>query len=100
VQVHLLWSDAVDSALGLAQQSERADGALLHPVGNRRPLDELYQLTHVSAVRLFRDVEVDLLARNTRPANVSNRNTDIADAQPSWQLLEPGNRQAQREESP
>jgi len=100
MQVHFFRSDAVDSTFSLADQSERAYGALLHPVGNRSPLDESHQLTDVAAVRLLRDVELDLLARNTGAPNVSNRNTDVADAQPFRQLLEPGNRQSQREESP
>jgi len=100
MQVHVFRSDTVDSTFSLADQSERAYGALLHPIGNRSPLDESHQLTDVAAVRLLRDVELDLLARNTGAPNVSNRNTDVADAQPFRQLLEPGNRQSQREESP
>ena len=99
MEVHLLRRDAVDSTLSLAHQPERANGALLHPVGYRRPLDESHQLTDVTTVRLRWDVEHDLLARNTGPSNVSNRNTDVANPQPCRQLLEPGNRQAQREQS-
>src|SRR5438045_2203952 len=99
MQVHLLRSDAVDSALSLADQSERANGALLHPVGYRGPLDQSHELADVTAVRLRWDVEFDLLACNTRPADVANRNMDVANPQPSGQFLEPGNRQAQREKS-
>ena len=89
MQMHLLRSDPVDSTLSLTEQLERVDRSLLHPVGYRRPLDESHQLSHVAAVRLRRDVELDLLARNTGPTNVSNRNTHIADSQPCRQLLEP-----------
>ena len=89
----------MDSALSLADQSERANGALLHPIGYRGPLDEPHQLADVTAVRLRWDVEFDLLACNTGPADVANRNTDVANPQPSGQLLEPGNRQSQREKS-
>ena len=89
MQVHLLRSDPVHSTLSLTEQLERADRSLLHPIGYWRPLDESHQLTHVTAMRLRRDVELDLLARNAGPTNVSNRNTDIADSQPCRQLLEP-----------
>jgi len=100
MQVHFFRSDAVDSTFSFAHQSERADGALLHPIGNRSPLDESHQLTDVAAVRLLRDLELDLLARNTGAPNVSNRNSDVAKAKPFRQFLEPGNRQSQREERP
>src|SRR5713101_9049108 len=33
-----------------------------------------HQLTHVASMRLRRDGELDLLARNTGPTHVSNRN--------------------------
>ena len=90
----------MDSTLSLAHQPERADGALLHPIGHRRPLDQSHQLAHMTAVRLRRDVELDLFARDPGTAHVTDRNTDVAHAQPSRQRLEPGNRQAQREERP
>src|SRR2546423_1364900 len=99
MQVHFFRSDAVDSALSLADQSERANRALLDPVGYRGPLDESHEVAEVTAVGLRWDVEFDLLACNTGPADVANRNTDVAHPQPSGQLLEPGNRQAQREKS-
>jgi hypothetical protein len=99
MQVHLFRSDSVDPALSLAHQSERAYGALLHPIRNRRPLDESHELTDVTAVRLLRNVELDLLARDACAPNVANRNANVVDAKPSRQFLEPGNRHTQREES-
>jgi hypothetical protein len=82
MQVHLLRRDSVDATLSLAYQSECADRALFHPVRNRSPLDELHQLAHVSAVRLRRNLELHLLARDTSSTHVSNRNTDVAKPQP------------------
>jgi hypothetical protein len=99
MQVHLLRSHAVDATLSLTQQSEGADRTLLDPVGYRRSRDESNQLIDVATVRLRGDVELDLLASNAGPAHVSNRNTDIAYAQPAWQLLEPGDRHTEREKS-
>ena len=48
VQRHLLRRHAVHAAFGLAQQPERADGALAHPLGDRGLLHRRDQLTDVS----------------------------------------------------
>jgi hypothetical protein len=83
VEMHLLRRDAVHPPLSLTDQLKRAHRALFHPVGYRRLLDESNELADVTAVRLRGDVELDLLARNARPAYVSDRNTHIADAEPA-----------------
>ncbi len=89
VQMHFLGRDTVHTPLGVAHEPERLHGALFHPVRDRRPLDQLDQLTNVTAVRLLGDCEVDLLTRDSGAAHVANRNAHIADAEPSGQLLEP-----------
>jgi hypothetical protein len=83
MQMHPLRRHAVHSTLSVAHQLERPYGALLHPVGYRRPLDEPDELADVAPVGLRGDVELDLFARNPGPSNVSDRNTNIADAEPT-----------------
>ena len=89
VQMNLLGRDAVHAPLGLTHQAERANRSLFHPVRDRRPFDERDQLANVTAVRLLRDLEVDLLTRDPGAAHVANRNAHITHAQPSGQLFEP-----------
>src|SRR5712691_10554851 len=78
VQVHLLGRDPVHTPLGFTDQPEGSHGALFHPIRHRCPLDELDQLTNVTAVRLLGDLEVDLLARDPGAAHVAHRNAHIS----------------------
>ncbi len=80
--MHLLGRDSVHLALGLAHQPERAYGALLHPIGNRRPLDQPHQLAHVASVRLLGDGELDLFARYAAADGVSNGDSHSSEPQP------------------
>ena len=100
MQVHLLGRDAVDAPLGLANQLERPERAFLHPIRDRRPLDQLDELTDMPAVRLLGNLEIDLLAGDAGAAYVSNRNTHVPYAEPPRQLLKPRHGHAQRQEGP
>src|SRR5258706_15773147 len=77
MQMNLLGCNAVNLAFGFTDEPERADGALLHPVGNRRALHEPDQLADVATVWLLRDRELDLLASDARASYVSNRDADV-----------------------
>ena len=77
MQVHLFGCNAVNLAFGFTEEPERANRALLHPVGNRRTLHEPDQLADVATVWLLGDRELDLLAPHARASHVSNRDADV-----------------------
>src|SRR5881396_2254523 len=86
VQMDLVRRDSVYAPLGLAHEPERAYGTFLHPIGDRRAFDEPDELTDVTAVRLLRDLEFHLLARDAGTARVANPDSDVANPEPRRQL--------------
>src|SRR5438105_11524533 len=94
MQMDLLRRDGVHPAFRVTDESECSDGALFHPIGYGGPLDEVDELSDMTAVRLRWDREFDLLACNSGPAHVSNRNTYVVQAEALRKLFEPRHRHA------
>jgi hypothetical protein len=77
VEMDLLGGNAMHSAFGFPDQLKGADGACLDPIGNRCALDKPHQLANVTTVGLLRNPELDLLAGDSGPPHVANRNAHI-----------------------
>jgi hypothetical protein len=78
MQMDSFRGNAVHSPFGFPDQLKGADGACLDPLGNRCALDKPDELADVTTVGLLRNPELDLLAGDSRPPHVANRNAHIA----------------------
>src|SRR5256885_12855639 len=98
VQMDLFGGDSMHPALGFADQPERADGTLLHPIGQRAALDQPHQLADVAPVGLGRDRELDLLRSHAAPTGVPDGDADARQTEACRELLEPGSGGAEGQE--
>ena len=90
--------DSMHPALGFADQPERTHGALLHPIGQRAPLDQPHQLADVAPVGLGRDRELDLLRGHAAPTGVADGDAHARQTEACRELLEPGSGHAEGQE--
>src|SRR4051794_38948704 len=79
----------VDLTLRRGNCGESCISTLTNVLGRLATRDELANLFDVTAVRLRRNIEVDLLAHNLAAYDFSNVDADIDEAKLLWQCAEP-----------
>src|SRR5689334_1833819 len=76
VQVHAFHGRRVERCLLFGDHRERAIGTLFHYRRQRRAAHDFANLPQMTPMRLWRDVEVDLLARDLTSLDVGDTNAD------------------------
>jgi len=100
MEVHPLRRDPVHPTLGLADQPKGPHRPLLHPIRQRRALDQPHELADVPPMRLFGDREFDLRARHPGSRHLAHRDPHIPEVEATWQLFQPRRRGARGQERP
>jgi hypothetical protein len=90
VQMHFIGWHPVDFTLGSRDRGERGIGPLANILGRPAPRHQPANLGDVAAMRLWRNVEVDLLTHDLAAYDFLNFNSHIAEPERLGQRAKPG----------